>query len=290
MQPIASHLADLFGFQKAAKDRTFTSETVEVPSNLWNSVEALSSWLENLLTQREDVDSYSLDNLNRYWIDVVNELHAHLFQNYNRWGAFTGMVDAVSAHARRVAATMGDDAALPLSLYMSDANELWTRTSREHTTLIELNAKLHHLCLWFLIYGESANLRHMSECLCFIFHSALCAVKLERRVPNEGEEHVLCKPVAEEVMPYAEKDYLRTIVTPIFLFLKREISDRSSEPVSDRVMYDDVNEFFWRYDRLVKLLPPDKEPVRSEGDADFVGVPAQMAGLSRDERMYEHLR
>ena len=290
VQPIASHLADLFGFQKAAKDRTFTSETVEVPSNLWNSVEALSSWLENLLTQREDVDSYSLDHLNRYWIDVVNELHAHLFQNYNRWGAFTGMVDAVSAHARRVAATMGDDAALPLSLYMSDANELWTRTSREHTTLIELNAKLHHLCLWFLIYGESANLRHMSECLCFIFHSALCAVKLERRVPNEGEEHVLCKPVAEEVMPYAEKDYLRTIVTPIFLFLKREISDRSSEPVSDRVMYDDVNEFFWRYDRLVKLLPPDKEPVRSEGDADFVGVPAQMAGLSRDERMYEHLR
>ena len=290
IEPIASNLADIFGFQKSAKDATFTSDEVEVPSNLWNSIESLSRWLENLLTERVDVTSYSIDHLDRYWAEVVNELHSHLFQNYNRWGAYTGMVDAVSAHARRAALNADGSAELLLSLYMSDANELWTRSSRETTAAIELNAKIHHLCLWFLIYGESANLRHMSECLCFIFHAALCAVKLDGRAPSESEKFVLCRPVADSVMPYEAKDFLRKIVTPIFLFLKREISDRSANPISERVMYDDVNEFFWQYDRLVRLLPPEKEPARTADETDFIGVPAEMAELSRDERMYEHLR
>lgn len=291
IEPIASHLADMFGFQKSAKDSTFTNEEVDVPSNLANSVDSLSVWLEQLLTQKEDVSSYSTDYLDRYWNDVVHELHAHLFQNYNNWGAYTGMVDSVASHAKRIARDDDQDSReMLLSVYMSDANKLWTRASREQSVAVELNAKLHHLCLWFLIYGECANLRHMSECLCFIFHAALCSLTLDDRLPGEGEERIMCKPVSADVMPYGEKDFLRTVITPIYTFLKREISDRASAPISERVMYDDVNEFFWQYDRLVRLLPPEEEPDRGEEETDYVGVPRNMKNLSRDARMYEHLR
>ena len=220
LMPIATHLADLFGFQKTAKDSTYSADEVEVPSNLWNSLESLATWLENLLTQKEGVDGDSIHHLDQYWMDIINELHSHMFQNYNRWVAYTGLVDGLGRIRRRRTTTL-------LSVYMTDANELWSRESREQTAQVELNAKLHHLCLWFLIYGESANLRHTSESLCFIFHAALRAVTLEGRRPNEGEELVLCKPVSEEVMPYEEKDFLRTIVTPLYLFLKKEIAERA---------------------------------------------------------------
>ena len=31
--------------------------------------------------------------------------------------------------------------------------------------------KVTDLALWLLIWGEAANLRHMPECLCFLFHN-----------------------------------------------------------------------------------------------------------------------
>jgi hypothetical protein len=91
-------------------------------------------------------------------------------------------------------------------------------------------------------------------------------------------------------MPYGEKDFLRSVVTPIYLFLQHEIAARTEAPVSERVMYDDVNEFFWRYERMSRILPPDTQGERPEDDADFVGVPETMASLPRESRMYEHLR
>lgn len=33
------------------------------------------------------------------------------------------------------------------------------------------NAQLQRLVLYFLIWGEAANLRHTPECLCFIFYT-----------------------------------------------------------------------------------------------------------------------
>ena len=287
LEPIATHLADLFGFQKSATDSTFTESAVEVPSNLWNSVEALTRWLSNLISQKSDVIDYSVDYVDRHWKDVVGELHSHLFQNYNNWAAYTGMGDAVALVAKKNKDAGSDS--LPLSAFMSSNEELWTRGRREELEEVELNARLHHLCLWFLLYGESANLRHMSEVLCFLFHAASCAVMLEHRAPSEGEQ-ILVKPVSDEVMPYGEKDFLRSVVTPIYLFLQHEIAARTEAPVSERVMYDDVNEFFWRYERMSRILPPDTQGERPEDDADFVGVPETMASLPRESRMYEHLR
>jgi len=294
VEPIATHIASLYGFQTTAKDATFTETEIEVPSNLWNTIEAITYWLDSLISQKEDVTGYSVEHLDKHWRDVVNELHIHLFQNYNNWGKHTGMVDAVTLHARRMAMKReadgrGEHHSMLLAVYMANDDGLWGRTSREQTLAVTLNAQLHHLCLWFLIYHESANLRHMSELLCFVFHAALSAVTLEDTMPTD-DNLILCKPVSDEVMPYAEKDFLTTIVTPLYLFLKREIADRADAPISQRVMYDDVNEFFWQHDRFVRLLPPEQQPPKPEGADDFIGVPEAMAALPREERMYEHLR
>ena len=117
------------------------------------------------------------------------------------------------------------------------------------------NAHVHHLCLWFLLYGESANLRHVSEVMCYIFHAAMCAMVLEDKVPEPhafnseappaGPQLVIAKPVAGSDMPYATDDYLNSIVRPLYTFLKQEVSTKGTEPIVDRIMYDDVNEFFW---------------------------------------------
>ena len=45
-------------------------------------------------------------------------------------------------------------------------------------------------------------------------------------------------------MPYKECDYLNNVVTPMYLFMRRELKERAKAPIVDRVMYDDVNEFF----------------------------------------------
>jgi len=293
IEPIAKHIATLFGFQVTAKDATFTDGEVDVQSNLWNAIESITYWLDSLVSQKEDVSGYSVDHLDKHWRDVVQELHIHLFQNYHNWGKHTGMVDAVNLHAQRMtmkqrAEGRGEHQSMLLAVYMANDDGLWGRSSREQTLAVTVNAQLHHLCLWFLMYGESANLRHMSELLCFVFHAALSAVTLEDAIPSV-DSLVLCKPVSN-IMPYVEKDFLKSIVTPLFLFMKREISDRADAPISRRVMYDDVNEFFWQHDRFVRLLPPEYQQPRADDAADFVGVPESMAALPKEERMYEHLR
>ena len=167
LMPIATHLADLFGFQKTAKDSTYSADEVEVPSNLWNSLESLATWLENLLTQKEGVDGDSIHHLDQYWMDIINELHSHMFQNYNRWVAYTGLVDGLGTHPSATSTTL-------LSVYMTDANELWSRESREQTAQVELNAKLHHLCLWFLIYGRARICATRAKA-CALSSTLLCA-------------------------------------------------------------------------------------------------------------------
>eukprot|EP00854_Cymbomonas_tetramitiformis_P030904 gene30904-38740_t len=63
--------------------------------------------------------------------------------------------------------------------------------------------------LFFLIWGEAANLRHCPECLMFIFHCCLDELVT-------GEQ--LCQPFN----PAAREDFLDAIVTPFYNFLHAE--------------------------------------------------------------------
>ena len=166
---------------------------------------------------------------------TVADLHARVFRNYIHWGEYTGMLDRAKATGSLDDSWLDAGAAgarrdrakeFTLATFMTaDADGLWEKGSREHKSAVTHNARLHQLCLWFLLYGESANLRHAPEAMCFIFHAAMCAVTLEDRAPAPcpmtdkepvGDQLVLAKPVAGCKMPHAKDDYLNSIVRPLF--------------------------------------------------------------------------
>jgi hypothetical protein len=212
-------LADHFGLQKSCLDATFTAEPVEVPSNLGNSVDALSHWLNNMMDIKGIAVGAETESQYR---DTVAELHAHVFQNYLHWGEYTGMLHA-AAHRAALRGGGHDERDMVLAAFMSADNDgLWDQGNREQSVVVLANAHVHHLCLWFLLYGESANLRHTSEAMCFIFHAAMCALLLEDAAPAPhafnglrppaGRQLVLARPVPGAPMPYPTDDYLNSVV------------------------------------------------------------------------------
>ena len=304
LRPIAESLATNFGFQKTCVDTTFTDEPVEVPSNLGNSIESLSHWLCNAMDARADA-ARGFETEAQFRATVA-DLHARVFRNYVHWGEYTGMLDrtkgsevlddswldADGGESRRTRVKEFSLASFMRSSSGSDG--LWDKGVREHNGAVTHNARVHHLCLWFLLYGESANLRHAPEAMCFIFHAAMCALTLEDKAPAPcrmsakepiGDQLVLAKPVAGAKMPHARDDYLNSIVRPLYQFLQREIQGRASSPIEDRVMYDDVNEFFWLPERFAAMMPPEDGRVQSD-----VTVPEEMRPLPVESRMYAHLR
>ena len=52
-----------------------------------------------------------------------------------------------------------------------------------------------------------------------------------------------------------EDDFLHAIVRPIYNFLKQQVLLRKDDPISERVMYDDVNEAFWSRSLVLQLMP-----------------------------------
>ena len=310
--PIAEALATNFGLQKKCMDATFSDTPIEVESNLGNAVEHLTHWLCNAMDGKADIVRGR--ETEGQFRDVVEDLHGHLFQNYLHWGEYTGMLDRVKGSARmsdRWRDLNRDDATkntrtLSLAAFMAADNEgMWDKSNREQSIAVMSNAHVHHLVLWFLLYGESANLRHTSEVMCFIFHAAMCALTLEDRSPGvfsfntteppAGDHLVIAQPVEGSEMPYPPDDYLDSVVRPLYAFLQREIQGRASSPIVDRVMYDDVNEFFWLRERFKAVLPPEDgyagaPVVGDEQKEGWIGVPEKMRHLAAEPRMYAHFR
>lgn len=102
------------------------------------------------------------------WKEGVNKgltpidfLHKKLFKNYTRW---TQAMHAPPAYFK-VAALNGQQPGNVSKAYPRSAKGdlLWYKHD-------EGIAKLYDVVLWFLIWGEAGNLRHMPECICFLYH------------------------------------------------------------------------------------------------------------------------
>ena len=86
-------------------------------------------------------------------------------------------------------------------------------------------------------------------------------------------------------MPYPADDYLDSVVRPLYAFLQREVQGRASSPIVDRVMYDDVNEFFWLRERFKVVLPPRTGTrARPRDDRGGVGLGGRPRGYARHPR------
>ncbi|RHZ23681.1 hypothetical protein DYB37_002136 [Aphanomyces astaci] len=141
----------------------------------------------------------------------VRLLHDKLFSNYKEWCAFVG--------AKSVA--------------FSQPAQGTPLTSVLHMDLM----------LYFLIWGESANLRHMPECVCYLYHQMMSTL-IKDSPQSEGRPSgwfltAVLRPVWKEAAVMQKKNAL----------------GKHLEHTKVR-NYDDLNEFFWRSACL--KIPVDK--------------------------------
>lgn len=105
---------------------------------------------------------------------------------------------------------------------------------------INKSRKIILISLYFLIWGEAANVRFIPECLCYIFHHM--AKELDA---------ILDQPEAVQSKNCTSTDgsvsYLQEIIIPIYEALAAEAERNNNGKAAHSAWrnYDDFNEYFW---------------------------------------------
>ncbi|XP_024994756.1 callose synthase 9 isoform X3 [Cynara cardunculus var. scolymus] len=112
--------------------------------------------------------------------------------------------------------------------------------------------KILFISLYFLIWGEAANIRYLPECLCYIFH----------RMGEELDELLrqqLAKP-ADSCVTENGVSFLEQVICPLYDVIAAEAANNNDgkEPHSTWRNYDDFNEYFWSPSCLKLLWPFDR--------------------------------
>ncbi|GAX21844.1 hypothetical protein FisN_30Hh044 [Fistulifera solaris] len=129
----------------------------------------------------------------------IHALHAKVFSNYVKWCRAMG----VAPHFSKLNTSMNAPPAVA--------------------------SRVVDLVLFFCIWGEGANLRHMSECVWFLYHKMM-------------EEHIQSEGYTQTRSLYAGH-FLDYVVTPIFEVVEQNMKSKADH--DERKNYDDFNEFFW---------------------------------------------
>ncbi|GAV70420.1 Glucan_synthase domain-containing protein/FKS1_dom1 domain-containing protein [Cephalotus follicularis] len=136
--------------------------------------------------------------------------------------------------------------------YLGKKSNIWI-SDRRSERANDHRRELLYVSLYLLIWGESANLRFMPECICFIYHNM--AMELNKILEDYIDENT-----GQPVMPSisGENAFLNSIVTPIYETIKREVesSKNGTMPHSAWRNYDDLNEYFWSKRCFLKLKWP----------------------------------
>nr|CAB3497257.1 unnamed protein product [Digitaria exilis] len=120
---------------------------------------------------------------------------------------------------------------------------IWTNTDS-----LTKEKKLLYVCLYYLMWGEAANVRFLPEGLCYIFHH----VSLHfLRCYLAGElEDILRKQTAEPAESCSSNgsvSFLENVISPLYDIIAAEAANNKNgrAPHSAWRNYDDFNEFFW---------------------------------------------
>lgn len=128
--------------------------------------------------------------------------------------------------------------------YLGKWSRVKTHPFRRNTD--ELRRELLYISLYLLIWGESANLRFMPECICYIFHNMAHELNwiIDNHVdPETGSLYVPCVTT--------ENAFLDNVVKPLYDTVKAEVEiskgkiKAGPKPHSAWRNYDDLNEYFW---------------------------------------------
>jgi 1,3-beta-glucan synthase len=110
--------------------------------------------------------------------------------------------------------------------------------------------RLRQIALYLLCWGEASVVRFTPECLCFIFK---CADDYYRSPECQNRE-----------APVPEGLYLRSVITPLYMFLRDQGYDivdgkfvRRERDHQDIIGYDDVNQLFWYPEGIARITLTD---------------------------------
>ncbi|XP_050224596.1 callose synthase 10 [Mercurialis annua] len=105
---------------------------------------------------------------------------------------------------------------------------------------INRDRKLFLVSLYFLIWGEAANVRFLPECICYIFHHM--AKELDA-ILDHGEANHAASCTADS----GSVSFLEQIISPIYETMAQEAARNNNGKASHSAWrnYDDFNEYFW---------------------------------------------
>ncbi|XP_075662216.1 callose synthase 10 [Castanea sativa] len=105
---------------------------------------------------------------------------------------------------------------------------------------ISRDRKLFLVSLYFLIWGEAANVRFLPECICYIFHHM--AKELDA-ILDHGEANRAASCITES----GSVSFLEKIICPIYETLAAEAARNNNGKAAHSAWrnYDDFNEYFW---------------------------------------------
>ena len=255
LRPLATVLAKRFGFQTTHAVPGAAGEAI--PSNLANQLEHVAALLANRM------DAEPQRSFEHSLQAAAESLHDKVLANYIGWVAHVGLPSVVREPRR------GDSDLITLA---STDVSIWGFLSAEEGAVWLLNARLNRILLYFLIWGEAANLRHAPECLCFLFYCAASSLLLPdtskaetvvTHVPSPhlyawvagGNEAILkasgklgrhqeYHPEADAAVPALElpdappEHFLNSVVTPLYRYLHFHVLTRAGDHIATRVMCD----------------------------------------------------
>eukprot|EP00899_Mesostigma_viride_P002479 jgi/Mesvir1/12231/Mv00453-RA.1 len=187
------------------------------PGNVDNQRENVLMMLANAHAALPDARSGGPDELDPR---VVKEVSEKTLSNYRSWLRYLGKKEAYQGFGA------GDDGQKQLLLCV----------------------------LYWLIWGEAANVRFLPECLCYIFHHM--AGEMAQRASREWQGGAQWRP--RWLTDVRGGTFLSQVIQPVYDILAAEAHnahDTSSRPPINGNRphtawrnYDDMNEFFWTRD------------------------------------------
>ncbi|KAM4115429.1 hypothetical protein ACJW30_04G149600 [Castanea mollissima] len=128
-----------------------------------------------------------------------------------------------------------------LDNYIKWCNYLRIRLVWNSLEAISRERKLFLVSLYFLIWGEAANVRFLPECICYIFHHM--AKELDA-ILDHGEAN---RAAASCITESGSVSFLEKIICPIYGTLAAEAARNNNGKAAHSAWrnYDDFNEYFW---------------------------------------------
>ncbi|KAL5539806.1 hypothetical protein UlMin_044300, partial [Ulmus minor] len=126
-----------------------------------------------------------------------------------------------------------------LDNYIKWCNYLCIQPVWSNVEAVSKEKKLLFVSLYFLIWGEAANVRFLPECLCYIFHHMV-------REMDEILRQQIAQP-ANSCISENGVSFLDKVIFPLYDVLAAEAAnnDNGRAPHSAWRNYDDFNEYFW---------------------------------------------